>query len=59
MSNLSAQNSSSSQFWWQLTVIRKGSSILELLSSEDQSLLVWGDTLLVLDFGFDIVDSVG
>jgi len=44
---------------WQLTVIRKGSAILELLSSEDQSLLVWWDTLLVLDFGFDIVDSVG
>jgi hypothetical protein len=42
-----------------LTVVRKGSSILELLSGEDQSLLVWGNTLLVLDLGFDIVDGVG
>ena len=30
-------------------VIRKGSSVLELLSGEDESLLVRGDTLLVLD----------
>ena len=30
-------------------VIRKGPSILQLLASEDQSLLVWGDSLLVLE----------
>jgi hypothetical protein len=41
------------------TVIRKGPSVLELLSGKDQSLLVWGDTLLVLDLGLDIVDGVG
>jgi len=41
------------------TVIRKGPSVLELLSGEDQSLLIRGDTLLVLDLGFDIVDGVG
>merc|ERR1712038_707407 len=40
-------------------VIRQGSAILKLLSSENQSLLVWRNTLLVLDFGFDIFDGVG
>ena len=40
-------------------VVRKGSAILELLSSEDKSLLIWGDTLLVLDLGLDVVDGVG
>jgi len=39
-------------------VVRKGSAILELLSSEDESLLVRGDTLLVLDLGLDVVDRV-
>ena len=43
----------------QLTVVRKSSAILELLAGEDQSLLVWRDTLLVLDLGLDIVDGVG
>jgi hypothetical protein len=47
------------QYTQPLTVVGKGSAILELLSSKDQSLLVRGDTLLVLDLGFDIVDSVG
>jgi len=39
-------------------VIRKSASIFELLASEDQSLLIWGGSLLILDFGFDILDSV-
>ena len=39
-------------------VVRKGSAILELLAGEDESLLVWGDTLLVLDLGLDVVDGV-
>ena len=30
-------------------VVRKSSSILQLLSSEDESLLIWWDTLFVLD----------
>jgi len=30
-------------------VVRKGSSILQLLSSEDKSLLIWWDTLFVLN----------
>ncbi len=39
-------------------VIRKGSAVLELLSSEDESLLVGWDTLLVLDFGLDVLNGV-
>jgi len=37
-------------------VIRKSSSILELLSSKDQSLLIWGNSLLILDLSLDILD---
>jgi len=40
-------------------VVGKGSAILELLTSEDESLLVWRDSFLVLDLGLDIFDSVG
>jgi hypothetical protein len=40
-------------------VIRKSASILKLLSGEDQSLLVRGNSLLVLDLGLDIVDRIG
>merc|ERR1719450_1791112 len=40
-------------------VIRKSSAVLELLTSEDESLLVWWDTLLVLDPGLDVLDSIG
>jgi len=40
-------------------VIRKSSAVLELLTSEDESLLVWWDALLVLDLGLDVLDSVG
>ena len=39
-------------------VVRKSSSILQLLSSKDQPLLVWGDALLVLDLGLDILNGV-
>ena len=39
-------------------VIRKGSAIFELFAGEDQSLLVWRDAFLVLDFGLDILDRV-
>merc|ERR1712095_103843 len=39
-------------------VVRKSSSILKLLASKDQSLLVWGDSLLVLDLGLDIFNGV-
>ena len=39
-------------------VVRKSSAILELLTSEDKSLLVWWDTLLVLDLGLDVLNGV-
>jgi len=39
-------------------VVRKSSAILELLSSEDESLLIWWDTFLVLDLGLDVLNSV-
>ena len=40
-------------------VVGEGPAVLELLSGEDQALLVGRDALLVLDLGLDIVDSVG
>jgi hypothetical protein len=39
-------------------VVRKSASILKLLSGENQSLLVRGNSLLVLDLGLDIVDRI-
>jgi len=39
-------------------VITQGAAVFELLSSKDESLLIRGDALLVLDLGFDIVDRV-
>ena len=40
-------------------VVGESTAVLELLSGEDQALLVRGNAFLVLDFGFDIVDGVG
>jgi hypothetical protein len=40
-------------------VVGQGAAILELLAGEDQALLVWWDTLLVLNLALDIVDGVG
>merc|ERR1711868_54311 len=39
-------------------VIRQGSSIFQLLSSEDQSLLIWGNSFLVLDLGLDVLNGI-
>jgi uncharacterized membrane protein len=39
-------------------VVRKGSAIFKLLSSEDESLLVRWDSFLVLDFGLDVLNGV-
>ncbi|CAK9782589.1 unnamed protein product [Cutaneotrichosporon oleaginosum] len=39
--------------------VRKGAAVLELLAGEDETLLVGGDALLVLDLGLDVVDRVG
>src|SRR5260370_41100819 len=40
-------------------VIGKGPTVLKLLSSENEALLIRGDTLLVLDLGLDIIDGIG
>jgi len=29
-----------------------------LLSSKNESLLIWGNSFLILDLGFDVLDSV-
>ena len=40
-------------------VVGEGTSILELLTGEDKSLLIGWDTFLVLDLGLDVLNSVG
>jgi len=39
-------------------VVRKCSAVLELLSGKDESLLIGGNSFLVLDLGLYIVDGV-
>merc|ERR1712141_651043 len=39
-------------------VIRQGTTILQLFASKDQTLLIWGNALLVLDLGLDIFNGV-
>ena len=39
-------------------VIGKSAAVLKLLASEDETLLIGGDALLVLDLGLDVVDGV-
>ena len=39
-------------------VVGQRSSILELFAGEDQTLLIRGDALLVLDLRLDVVDGV-
>ena len=39
-------------------VVGQSAAILELLASEDETLLVWGNSLLVLDLALHIVDGV-
>merc|ERR1711878_35383 len=39
-------------------VVRESSSILQLLASKDQPLLVWRNPLLVLNLGLDILNGV-
>jgi hypothetical protein len=41
-----------------LTVIGQRATVFKLLASEDQALLVWRDTLLVLDLGLDVIDGI-
>ena len=40
-------------------VVLESATVLELLSSEDESLLVWGNTFFILDLGLDGFDGVG
>merc|ERR1712110_288689 len=40
-------------------VVGESLSVLELLASEDQSLLIWGNSFLVLDLGLDVLNGVG
>merc|ERR1711878_236161 len=40
-------------------IVGEGTSILELLTGEDKSLLVGWDTFLVLDLSLDVLDGVG
>ena len=39
-------------------VVRKSTAVLELLAGKDKTLLIRGDTLLVLDLSLDVVDRV-
>jgi hypothetical protein len=40
-------------------VVGESAAVFKLLAGEDQALLVWGNALLVLDLGLDVVDGVG
>jgi hypothetical protein len=40
-------------------IVGEGAAVLELLSGEDETLLVGWDALLVLDLCLDVVDGVG
>merc|ERR1711974_460645 len=39
-------------------VVGESSSVLQLLASEDQSLLIWGNAFLILNLGLDILNGV-
>ena len=39
-------------------VIAKGAAVLQLLSGENQSLLIRGNTFLILNLGLDIVNGI-
>ena len=39
-------------------IIGQGSAILQLLAGEDQSLLIWGNSLLILELGLHVLDGV-
>ena len=40
-------------------VVGESSTIFKLLSGKNQTLLIWGNSLLILDLGLDIFDSIG
>merc|ERR1711923_52087 len=39
-------------------VVGESPSVLQLLASEDQPLLIWGNAFLVLDLGLDVLNAV-
>jgi len=39
-------------------VVRQGAAILQLLAGKDETLLVWGDALLILDLCLHVVNGV-
>src|SRR6218665_1698190 len=39
-------------------VVGKSAAVFQLFTSENQSLLIWGDSFLVLDLGLDIFDGI-
>ena len=39
-------------------VIRKSATVLQLLSSKDQTLLIWGNSLLILNLGLHILNGI-
>ncbi|KGL78052.1 hypothetical protein N309_05666, partial [Tinamus guttatus] len=39
-------------------VVGQGASILQLLASEDQPLLIWGDAFLILNLGLHVLNGV-
>ena len=40
-------------------IIRQSSAILELLASEDQSLLIRGNAFLILNLRLNVIDGIG
>merc|ERR1712061_91108 len=54
---MKSQNKMESRFLLDV-VVREGSSILQLFSSKDETLLIWGNSFLVLDLGLDILNGV-
>merc|ERR1712013_777343 len=39
-------------------IVRKRATIFQLFTGEDQPLLIWGNSLLVLDLGLDVLNGV-
>ncbi len=44
--------------YYQQFISPQGAAILKLLAGEDQALLIWRNTFLVLDLSLDVVDGV-
>lgn len=39
-------------------IVAQSTPIFQLFSSEDEALLIWGDSFLVLNLGLDIVNGI-